>query len=66
MLTSNTFIIVCAIVESYLYVVLHIREWGSRLKIRVVKLSDAGTYTCVANNSVGTVRVQAFLVVNGM
>ena len=43
-----------------------VREWGSKLKTREVKLSDAGSYTCVANNSVGTARLQAFLFVNGM
>ena len=48
------------------FCVINIRDWGSRLKIRIVKLSDAGSYTCVANNSLGTVRTQAFLVVNGM
>ena len=30
-----------------------------------MKLSDAGSYTCVANNSMGIERRQAFLVVNG-
>ena len=43
-----------------------VREWGSKLKTREVKLSDAGSYTCVANNSVGTARLQTFLFVNGM
>lgn len=43
-----------------------IRDWGSKLRNRQLKLSDAGSYTCVANNSVGTARIQAFLVVNGM
>lgn len=51
---------------SHLFAVLPIRDWGSRLKNRFVKLNDAGAYTCVANNSLGTARIQAFLVVNGM
>lgn len=54
------------IIKCYLCVVLHIRAWGSKLRNRQVKLSDAGSYMCVANNSVGTQRIQAFLVVNGM
>ena len=56
---------------TYLYIYIFslsyiIRDWGSKLKNRQVRLSDAGSYTCVANNSVGTDRIQAFLVVNGM
>ncbi|KAM7438146.1 Inactive tyrosine-protein kinase transmembrane receptor ror1 [Porites harrisoni] len=39
------------------------KSWGVKLKIRPVKLSDEGAYSCVANNSEGTVSKQVFLTV---
>ena len=44
----------------------HCRSWGVKLKIRPVKLSDEGAYSCIANNSEGTVSMQVFLTVTGM
>ena len=43
-----------------------LRSWGLRLRIREAKLSDKGSYICVANNSEGTISTEAFLTVNGM
>lgn len=40
------------------------RGGSSRLKIRKVELSDAGWYICVANNSIGTAQIKAYLMVN--
>ena len=62
----NFTLLVFKVIFVFYYAYFIIRDWGSKLKNRQVKLSDAGSYTCVANNSVGTARTQAFLVVNGM
>lgn len=42
------------------------RNGSFRLKIRMVELSDAGWYICVANNSFGRAQTQAYLTVNSV
>lgn len=52
--------------QQIIFFIWHCRSWGVKLKIRLVKLSDEGAYSCVANNSEGTVSKQVFLTVTGM
>lgn len=52
--------------QQIIFFIWHCRSWGVKLRIRPVKLSDEGAYSCVANNSEGTVSEQVFLTVTGM
>lgn len=52
--------------QQIIFFIWHCRSWRVKLKIRPVKLSDEGAYSCVANNSEGTVSKQVFLTVTGM
>ena len=52
--------------QQIIFFIWHCRSWGAKLRIRPVKLSDEGAYSCVANNSEGTVSKQVFLTVTGM
>lgn len=52
--------------QQIIFFIWHCRSWGVKLRIRPVKLSDEGAYSCVANNSEGTVSKEVFLTVTGM
>ena len=52
--------------QQIIFFIWHCRSWGVKLRIRPVKLSDEGAYSCVANNSEGTVSKHVFLTVTGM
>ena len=52
--------------QQIIFFIWHCRSWGVKLRIRPVKLSDQGAYSCVANNSEGTVSKQVFLSITGM